>query len=170
MDWTAIAIAGVGVLAFACPLILHHLTKRAHDVERTEDCARQDRVAAEARQVAKQAREAAALLSDAQQVTITKTDEVAATAKKTTAETHSQLRQIRALANGNLSTALKGELGQAKISLLLLKQLGTLVRRKATADELAKIETTQARITELEAELAERAEAERSIVETGTGN
>lgn len=151
MDWTTAAIFGVGVLAVVLPPpILNRMTARVHARERLADLERQDRVA-------HRTAETAELLSQAQQLTIQKTDEVAVRVESTTTEVRAQLTQIHTLVNSNLTTALQGELDQTRRSLVLLYRLAVLTPGEATVEELAVIEQTRAHIAELEANLVDRA-------------
>ena len=164
----AVAIVVAGGMAFASPLFLNYLTTRTRRRERAEDFARQDEVAREAREVARQAREAAVLLSRAQELTIAKTDEVAETARVESAKTTSALKQIHTLVNSDMTAARQGELNQARTTLTALRaiiELGENVGRPVTVDQLAAIEETEKRITELEQILADRMTQMRIVEE-----
>ena len=138
----AVAIVVAAAIACAGPLLLDWRTGRRRALERAEDFARQDAVAR-------------------------KVDQVAADAKVATVETASQLRQIHTLVNSDMTAARQGELDQTRVSLILLRKVVAMAEtagRVATADELAAIEETEKRVTELESILADRL-AQMKIVE-----
>jgi len=131
----AVAIVIAAAISCAGPLLLDWRTGKRRIEERREDFARQDAVAAAAKIVA--------------------------------TNTASQLRQIHTLVNSDMTAARQGELDQTRLSLILLRKIvamGAIAGRSATVDELAAIEETEKRITELEGILADRL-AQLKIVE-----
>jgi hypothetical protein len=169
MDPTVeIAIIGsLSVTAAALsPIVQARIANRQRQRERDEDRADRKEVAAKVDAAADQAREAARLLSDAQQVTISKTDEVATEAKAATAETRSQLKQIHTLVNSDMTAARQGELDQVRLNLTTLRKvvlLGAEMGRPPADEDSVAIETAEARIKELEGILADRLSQMRVI-------
>ncbi len=150
MDLITIAIFTSGALAVILPpIISSNRIVKLHAKERLIDLERQD-------QVAGKAKETAELLSQAQQLTIQKTDEVAVKVEETTNKVQSQLAQIHTLVNSNLTAALQGELDQTKRSLILLEKIEALTKGKSSLEELDIIIQTKNRIKELEENLSER--------------
>jgi hypothetical protein len=110
-------------------------------------------------EAARQARQAATLLAAAQQVSIAKTDEVAVAAAEATAETRGQLKQIHALVNSEKTEAQRLLLDQTKLTLLVLQRMvrrDELEGRASSLEDLAEIQTAEARITELAATITDR--------------
>jgi uncharacterized membrane protein len=148
------------VVAVIGPILLSWLNNRHRRQERDADWARQDAVA-------DQAAEAAALLLAAQEKTIAATDEVAVLAKQTAESTDAQLRQIHTLVNSDMTAARLNELTQTRATLAALRKIIRLdedAGRRPTSEDLLVVETTEARIVELEAILADRA-AQQKIAE-----
>lgn len=159
------------------PIVLMWLTSRERRREKLEDYERQDQVAAKAekvaidaakasklladnqREIAVHAAEAAKLLLENQQSTLARTDEVARVAAATATDHQSQLKQIHILVNSDMTAARQGELDQTRITLVMLKKIVAMnVRdnRPPNAEDLTAILTTEARINELQAILADR--------------
>ncbi len=164
-----IVASGTAISAAAAalsPIIQARLVGKQRALEREEDFARQDAVAKKADEVAIQAANAARLLRDAQQVTIQATEkvaeatkEVARTAAISAAETHTQLNQIHTMVNSNLTAAWQSDLDQAKATLAVMREMAALKRSSGvdiTPESLAAVASTEARIAELEATLADR--------------
>jgi hypothetical protein len=156
------AVLVAGGLAFFSPLLTTWLLNRNRAAERAEDRAdrllvaqKVDNAASAAKVVAQKAAGAAELLLDAQHLTLTKTDEVAAAARVTTMEMNSQLKQIHTLVNSTLTAALKGELTQARASIEFLRRLGADAENATDIDKAA-VEETLKRIGELESAIADR--------------
>jgi hypothetical protein len=167
-----IAVLIVGGLAFASPVLLTMLQGRTRRAERVEDFARQDAIAAKADAVAEQAAIAAKLLHSSQQLTIAKTDEVAAVARTNAADTASQLKQIHTLVNSDMTAARQGELDQTKITLVGLNtiiEMAKAMGHEPTAAQLDAVAITEKHIIELEAILADRL-AQMKIVEAEIGD
>ena len=164
-----VGVSGI-VTAVGSPALLAYLTNRQRRAEKAEDYARQDEVARRAAEAARllavrqdaaaaKAAEAARLLQKAQVESIARTDEVARLAAAAAAATDSQLRQIHTLVNSDMTAARQSELDQTRITLIMLRKVVALheaAGRAPTADDLAAIETTEGRVRELEAILADR--------------
>src|SRR6478609_5634138 len=105
--------------AVVAPLLLAWLLGKQRTRERIEDYKRQDQVAEQVAQVAKNA-------------------------KITTDSTDKQLRQIHTLVNSDMTAARQSELEQTRLTLTMLKRL--VENESPNAEDEALIETTEARI------------------------
>jgi hypothetical protein len=145
--WISLIVAASGM---ASPLLLSGLTNRQRKLERQEDYARQDQVAAKAR-------EAAELLVESNR-------HVA----ESSAKIQTQLGQIHVLVNSNMTTAMKNELAARKDSYALLNEAVDL-KRAAGAEPsittLDQISIAGVQIAELEAQLADRLKTERIVAQ-----
>ncbi len=167
------AILAVGFLAFGGPLAVDWFRDRRRQKERAIDFARQDVVSAkvdeaaqEAANVARKADQTAALLFDAQKVTIAKTDEVAEAARQSNIQVTDQLRTIHTLVNSDMTAARQGELDQVRLNLVTLRKIVALMAasgKEASDEDEVAIEAAVARIKELEGILADRAAQARVI-------
>lgn len=162
------------VVSVVSPLILGWATNRArHSEEMDRAATRRDELErAEARQdkVAARAEEAARRL-------LTRTDQVAAQAAQaadkivaanmtttdavieTTSVTNAKLDQIHTLVNSNMTAAMQSELDATKRELAMMNEVIDLKKaagRPPTQDVLSTLEITKAKISELEAQLADR--------------
>jgi len=130
-----VEVAGiVAVSSILGPLLLSYLTNRQRRAEKDEDYARQDEVARKAQAAA---------------------DKVAEVAKSQGAK----LDQIHVLVNSNMTASMQGELDAYKSNLVLLEEISSL--RKAAGQDpspttMAVIESTKKKISELDAQLADR--------------
>lgn len=129
----------------------------AASTARAEDAARI--LAARTEEAATQAAKAAALLLAAQRDTIDRTNEVARLAALNVATTDAQLKQIHTLVNSEMTAARQAELDQTRITLIMLRKVVAMDKangREPEPEDLEAIITTGARITELQAILADR--------------
>jgi hypothetical protein len=139
--WIAVIVAMTSTVS---PLLLAYLTNRQRRRDKLEDWARQDAVAAQARQVADD------LLRVNRQV-VGATEE--ANTKLDTA--NGKLDTIHGLANSTLTAAKQAELDAKNVTLVLMRELaerngdGQSVERAAAIDALAaSIEALQAEVDE----------------------
>ena len=159
MDQTLIVFIVAIFSSIVSPLVLVSATAFIHRKERAEDFKRQDAVAAKAAAVAVKAETAAELLSAAQQVTITNTEDVRVAAASSAADTKTQLKQIHTLVNSDKTAAMQALLDQTQLTLVGLREIVALVKKgrgKPTAATLSAIETAEEHIAQLTAELVDR--------------
>jgi enoyl-CoA hydratase/carnithine racemase len=138
------------------PVVLRLMDWRRQDRLKESERKQRAEVAREVKLAKEQVEHAAELL--------VASNEVVAAAN---AETHEQLRTIHTLVNSTLTAALKAELGATIRQLVSLREIVELKRaggHEPTDDTLAEIETCQARIEELEANLEDRSR-QQAIVE-----
>jgi hypothetical protein len=130
------------------------------------DYARQDQVAERVDAAAKQAAAAAQLLVKSNEATIVRTDKVAKLAAESGANIQTQLKKIHILVNSDMTAARTSERDQTKLTLVALRQVKALSLKLgldvSKADEEA-IESSQARIAELDQILADRLAAQRAV-------
>ncbi len=153
------------------PILTARVYARSRQAERAEDRADRLEVASKveaaarrADDVAVQAKRAAALLLNAQQESIARTEEVAKVAAAANDVTTSQLKQIHTLVNSDMTAARQAELDQTRLSLVLLRRMiarDVTDGRSPDPDDLAAIDLAEARITNLTAILADRLEQQR---------
>jgi hypothetical protein len=129
---------------------------------------RKDQAATWAREdeVARQAARTAALLLEAQQESIRRTDRVAAHVASATAATEQRLAAIHTLVNSDMTAARQSELDQTRVTLVMLKKVVALdhaAGREPSEQDVATIETTEARIAELQAIVADRLAQQRAV-------
>jgi hypothetical protein len=169
-----IAVVALIVSAFVVSqIIVTRMQLKARAAERSQDYARQDLVAARAEEVADTAATAAQLLlvrqQDADQAAaelMARTDEVARVAARADRATQSQLHQIHVLVNSELTASRTREmertieLASSKRKIIRLhEEAGTA----ATMEELAEVETMEAKIDDLRAILADRLVQQRIV-------
>lgn len=190
--WVALIAIFTSITA---PLLLAYVNNRAQRKAKIEDAAelraakledyaRQDRVAKEAREqaqlladrqtaIAAQADKTARLLLANQQSTAAAADEVARLAAENALKSDTKLDQIHTLVNSQLTAVRQAELDQTRTTLIILKRVTALAAlRGEHADplDLAAIERTEARITELEAILADRLNQLREVEAEAAAN
>jgi hypothetical protein len=158
--WIAIIAVFSAVLA---PLILSrsniHQQRLARKeefeqrkAEKAEDYRRQDEVAAQAAQAARD-------LLGAQQEMQRRTDEVARLAAENADRADTKLNQIHTLVNSDMTAARQSELDQTRAMLVVLKRVTALAALRgehADPEDLDAIARTEKRISSLEAILADR--------------
>lgn len=153
----------VGLIAGALPMLGTWIAIRANGRERRKDQqATWDRDDA----VAEQAAKAAALLLAEQQATKTRTNEVAASLAASTAATDAKLDAIHTLVNSDMTAARQSELDQTRVTLVMLRKVVALdhaAGRESSEQDVATIETTEARIAELQAILADRLAQQQAV-------
>jgi hypothetical protein len=167
----------VAVIVAGGTILNSVLSGRQRRREKQEDYARQDKVAAQAAEAArllvarqddsdrKRAQEASDLRA-AQEKTIQGTERVAALAAKTATSVDQQLERIHTLVNSDMTAARANELDGARLTLAALLKIIALDRdagREPTAEDLALIEATEARIVELEQILADRHAQQQAV-------
>ncbi len=150
----AVVIASLATTVVS-PLVLWWV---AHATRRQE-WTRQDQVAARTREVAEQAAKAAKLLIASNEQIAQVQRETASAAVRATAETSAKLDQIHTLVNSNMTAAMTNELDATIRTAAMMRELIEVKRAaglEPTADVLALVETTQAKVDELQANLADR--------------
>jgi hypothetical protein len=153
----------VAIPAFLGPWIAIRANGRERRKDQAATWARDDEVAA-------QAAKAAELLLAAQQETIKRTNEVARHVAAATAKTDEKLDAIHTLVNSDMTAARQSELDQTRVTLVMLRKVVALdhaAGRAPSEQDVATIETTEARITELQAILMDRL-AQQQAVEAET--
>jgi len=153
----------VGLIVAILPTLGTWIAIRANGRERRKDQQatwdRDDKVAAKAA-------EAARLLLAAQQESIARTDAVAAHVAAATASTDGKLDAIHTLVNSDMTAARQSELDQTRVTLVMLRKVVALdhaAGREPSDADLATIETTEARIEELQAILADRLAQQQAV-------
>jgi hypothetical protein len=156
----------VAVSSAISPLILSILSNRSRRAEKLEDYARQDAVAAKAEEAAKLLLERQkATASDAATVArklLDANDRVADAAQvavETAQVTNTKLDLIHTLVNSNMTAAMQSEFDAVVRELAMMREVITLNRaagREPSLDTLAAIKSTEDKITELRAALADR--------------
>lgn len=143
--WLALIVAVPAIVTGAiAPLATVLITNRSRRKDKEQDWARQDAVAA-------QAREAARLLLDAN-------ERVAAT----TQVTNAKLDVIHTLVNSNMTAAMQAELDATVRELAMMGEVIELKRangHEPSVNTLATFKATELRIGELKATLADRLKA-----------
>lgn len=169
---TIAVIAAVQLLAMALVtgwIADRHARRDAElkGLEKAEDYARQDLVAARVAAAAKQAADAAALLLKAQKDTIARTEEVARLAAETDKritnkldQTIEQGKKIHILVNSDMTAARTAERDSAVLLLIALKRLSGSEANEAELEEINKVEK---RIEELNQILADRLAAQHRV-------
>jgi hypothetical protein len=148
----AIAAAAGTVLS---PLILSHMNNRARRAEKLEDWAREDRVA-------EKAAEAARLLLEANERVAKTARETNERVARAAARTDAKLNVIHTLVNSGLTAAIQAEYDATVRQLALMREVVELRRssgRQSTepsAEAVAAIEATAARVDELKVALVDR--------------
>jgi len=192
-----IALICVAVFSsITAPLILAHRTEKMHRDDRLADYERQDLVAAKAaqaardlaesqREIAQVAAEAARLLLAKQEETVRAQQDVAAQAAeaarlllannervaRTQTETNGKLDVIHTLVNSNMTAAMQSEFDAVTRELAMMREVASLKQaagHKPDAATLAAIEATEARLHELDANLADRKRAQDNVGKQGT--
>jgi hypothetical protein len=157
--WYAVIIA---IFSLISPLILARVTARNTRLDRAEDWARQDAVAAKAAhaaelllasntRMAEKAAEAARLL-------VADNKEVA----KTTGLIITKLDVVHTLVNSNMTAAMQSEYDAVKRELVLMKELIALHQsagREPSPDALTEVKITEGKVAELNATLKDRLKA-----------
>jgi hypothetical protein len=140
------------IVSVIAPTVLGLLTNHQRRIEKREDWARQDQVAAEARrqqdEVAAQAQEAASLL-------LAQNAKVAAS----TEATQQKLDVIHILVNSNMTAAMQAELDATRRDLVSLREVARLneeAGRPLSTEARTAINETAARIAKLDADLSDR--------------
>ncbi len=152
------AIIG-GVIGALGPVLLIRANGRERRKDQRLTWERDDAVAA-------QAAEAARLLLAAQRESIARTDLVAEHVAASTSLTANKLDAIHTLVNSDMTAARQSELDQTRVTLVMLRKVVALDRaagREPTDTDTVTIETTEARIIELEAILADRLAQQRAV-------
>ena len=159
-----IAVAIVAIFSsITAPLILARRTERMHREDQLADYKRQD-------QVAKEAKETAIAMAAQQDVIIRQQkagadavqarDEAAgARAAEVAKSVDGKLDVLHGLANSTLSAALESELGALETSLAMMNEVIDLKKAagiEPTREAVIAIESTEAKIAELKATLADR--------------
>ncbi len=129
-----IVATGSAFSAVIAPIVQSSILYRQRRRERLEDYERQDRIAA-------------------------KVDQVADTAASNAISTNNQLKQIHTLVNSDMTAARQSELEQTRVSLALMRKLvaqDIAAGADISIEDRATIESTEARIKELEQILADR--------------
>ena len=153
-----ISLVGSAVLAIfasvTAPLILAHRTALLHREDREADWARQDAVAAAAREAADKV---------ARQLLVVD-QRVHATAEKT----NDKLDVIHTLVNSNMTAAMQAELDAIRREVVMMREVVALnlaAGREPTIETLAAIEATEEKILKLETQLADRNVAARDAMQ-----
>jgi hypothetical protein len=153
----------VGLIAGALPMLGTWVAIRANGRERRKD---QQATWERDDKVAEQAEKAARLLLAAQQESIKRTDQVATHVSAATAATDAKLDAIHTLVNSDMTAARQSELDQTRVTLVMLRKVVALdhaAGRAPSEQDMATIETTEARITELQSILADRLEQQQAV-------
>jgi len=166
-----IAVACVAIFSsITAPLILARRTERMHREDQLADYKRQD-------EVAKEAKETAIAMAVQQDVIIRQQkdatgaarvrDEAARRLAATTAKSvDDKLDVLHGLANSTLSAALESELGALETSLAMMNEVIDLKKAagiEPTREAVIAIQSTEAKIAELRATLADRLQQAETI-------
>jgi hypothetical protein len=165
--WIALIVA---VPALLGPILVARTTNKQRRLDKIEDWAREDAVAAKAVLVAEQAAEAARLLRVRTDEVASKAEEAAAllleanerVAKQTSEVakvTTGKLNQIHELVNSNMTIAIEDQLLANEQLLVVLVELAQLRGSDAAPETTAAIIAAKGKIRELQSRLTDRAEA-----------
>jgi hypothetical protein len=175
VDPTSIVVAAVsliGVLAVGilAPAWLLSRTERIHREDRQADWDRQD-------QVAEKAEKAAADLAKSQKRIADKAEEAATLllannerVAQTQAETNGKLDVIHTLVNSNMTAAMQSEFDAVSRELAMMREVAALKQaagQEPSAETTAAIGATEAKLHELDAALADRAQAQARVTDPG---
>jgi hypothetical protein len=152
----------VAIPAFLGPWIAIRANGRERRKDQAATWAREDEVA---RQVAR----TADLLLETQQESIRRTDRVAEHVASAASAAEAKLDAIHTLVNSDMTAARQSELDQTRVTLVMLRKVVALdhaAGRKPSAQDVATIEATEARIAALQTILADRL-AQQQAVEAG---
>lgn len=155
--WVALIVSLVAPAVMA--VLTSILTTRNRRLEKAEDYARQDAVAAQAAEAAqllvKRQDAAAAKAAEAATLLVASNERVA----KTSAETISKLDVIHALVNSNMTAAMQSEHDATVRELAMMMEVIELKRaagREPSVEAIAAIESTRRKIVELDNILLDR--------------
>jgi hypothetical protein len=155
----ALTIAIVIFSSVTAPLIVVHLTGRQRHREKEQDYARQDAVADEAARqqgaVREQAEEAARLLVENNRLVAEQGEVVTG-----------KLDVIHTLVNSNMTAAMQSERDAIGRELAMMKEVIALreaAGQEPTQEALAALRSTESRIMELDANLADRLKQSESV-------
>lgn len=141
----------VAVAAMAGPLLLARQQNRRQDIVAARLLANQTKVA-------DKAAEAAALLLEAN-------ERVARQTAEADSATQGQLREIHGLVNSNLTAAMRAEYEAVAQQLVVMRELAALraeVGQEPSMEARSAIQSIEARVAELHANLGDRLEATRA--------
>jgi len=159
-----ISVAGVIFASITAPLILAHRTERMHREDQLSDYQRQDKVAREAK-------EAAALVAAELQKSTEMAQESARVQQGKLDDLSAQTQRIHTLVNSDMTAARQEELDQAESLIVVLQRVIQLARDKGLMpdpSDVDALERTQRRRDQLELILADRlAQFHRSEEEAG---
>lgn len=165
--WIALIVA---VPAMLSPLLMAWLTNRNRRLEKQEDYARQDAVAAKAAEVAKllldRQAEVSAATAEAARLLEVNTQAVSDTAAKT----HTQLKVLTGMVDGNFTRLMEAELEAIAHGLVLSRQVIALTfanGHEPPEESLAAIKATEIKIAELKKTIAERHQTEMAMHANG---
>lgn len=161
----------VALAAVAGTSLPIYLTGRQRRADKREDWARQDQVAAKAEAVAEQAAEAATLLrarqdevaaqaAEAAKLLLAANERVAVQSSEAAAVVNGKLAQIHELVNSNLTAQMEEAHGALTQQLVLMREVVSLNRaagREPSDEAMAAIAIIEAKVTELQVRLADRA-------------
>jgi len=172
--WLPLAVLST---SFFAPLLMAVITNRSRRAEKEQDYARQDTVARQAaeaarllseqqkisiiktEEVAKQAAEAAKILSEQQAKTSARAEEVAELLSRNTTTTNNKLEVIHTLVNSNLTSSMQSEHDATRRELAMMLEVIELKKVAGlvpSIETLAEVEATKIKIAELSARLADR--------------
>jgi hypothetical protein len=161
----------VGALAILGQGWQRHQDARIRRSEKLEDWARMDAVA-------EQAKQAAELLLRAQRDTKKRTDEVAALAAQSATTVGAQLAELKAqgndihtLVNSDMTSARQELLDQTRILLNMYRKTiaaDQMAGRESTPEDLQAVKDAEAKVSELQAILADRLTQQRLVEQQAT--